>query len=210
MDEQRLQDILRQDVEVPGMVNKKLENTYSQLERKERPAKRKGPRPLRMVLIAAVLAAGCLLSVAAGLPAQVYNFLGGGSSLVVDGRDMALAVADEALSPIVLKDGRLWFVNGEAHTDVTSLIDEKTPYIYEHTDPITGNRGYVILGGTVDDFGWAEVVDLGDGPAITGINFGYDIHAPGVLDGDIAALLDENGRRLWLRAAMDQFGIAAY
>lgn len=39
------------------MVNRKLENTYAQLEETQRPAERKGLRPVRVVLIAAALAA---------------------------------------------------------------------------------------------------------------------------------------------------------
>lgn len=57
MDEQKLHKILGQNVEVPDMVNKRLENTYAQLERNRRSAKRRGFRPVRMVLIAAALVA---------------------------------------------------------------------------------------------------------------------------------------------------------
>ena len=66
MDERRLQDILGQKLEVPDMVNKKLEETYAQLERKRAPAKRRGLRPLRTALIAAALiAALCVTATAA-------------------------------------------------------------------------------------------------------------------------------------------------
>lgn len=157
MDEQRLHDILGQNVEVPHMVNKKLENTYAQLEGKKRPAKRRMAHSLRTVLIAAVLAAGCVLCVAAGLPAQMYNFVAGGSTTVLPGTGEAHFVIDsEAPGPITEKNGRLWFEADGQKTDVTDLMDENTPYIYERTDPATGNKGYVVLGGTVDDFGWAE------------------------------------------------------
>ena len=57
MDEQKLHKILGQDVEMPHMINKKLEDTYARLERKRRPAKRRGLRPVRTVLIAAALVA---------------------------------------------------------------------------------------------------------------------------------------------------------
>lgn len=66
MDEQKLRDILEQDLEVPDMVNKRLENTYAQLEGKRRPAKRKGFRPVRTMLIAAALVAAlCVTATAA-------------------------------------------------------------------------------------------------------------------------------------------------
>lgn len=64
MDERRLQDILGQDVEVPDMVNKKLEQTYAQLEGGQRPVKRQGVRPVRMALIAAAALIGVLCATA--------------------------------------------------------------------------------------------------------------------------------------------------
>lgn len=69
MDERKLHEILGQDLEVPDMVNKKLEQTYALVEKKERPARRRGLRPLRTVLIAA--AAAALLC---GTAAAAYDF----------------------------------------------------------------------------------------------------------------------------------------
>ena len=85
MDEQKLRDILGQDLEVPDIVSKKLENTYSHLTEKQRPANRKGVRPVRMALIAAALAVGAVLCMAAGVPYQMYNFLFGGSLTQIPG-----------------------------------------------------------------------------------------------------------------------------
>lgn len=66
MDEQRLREILEQNVEVPVIVDDKLKNTYAQLEGRERPAKRKGLRPVRMALAAAALiGALCVTATAA-------------------------------------------------------------------------------------------------------------------------------------------------
>lgn len=69
MDERRLQDILGQKLEVPDMVNKKLEETYAQLEGKERPAKRKGFRAVRTVLIAAAA-----IALLCGTAAAAYGY----------------------------------------------------------------------------------------------------------------------------------------
>lgn len=57
MDERKLHEILGQDLEVPDMVNKKLREAYALVEQKARPAKWRGFRPLRTVLIAAATAA---------------------------------------------------------------------------------------------------------------------------------------------------------
>lgn len=53
MDEGKLREILGQNLEVPDMVNKKLEETYALAESGQRPAGRRRLRPLRTVLIAA-------------------------------------------------------------------------------------------------------------------------------------------------------------
>lgn len=240
MTEQKLREILEQKVEVPVMVDNKLKNTYAQLEGRERPAKRKRSRAVRMVLVAAALAVVGVLCIAAGVPYQVYNFLSGGSiavvpegSGIIGGAEITVSSKDE--TPLVLADGRLWFVNGGERTDVTDLIDENTPYIYENTDPATGNKGYIILGGTVDDFGWAEYAGLDGGAGMMGDNFAqYYV----ILDGERLLLTEltssqlqqihdmseigedgvdraskvesETVYRPWLTAAMEQLGIKNY
>ncbi len=66
MDEKQLHDILGQNVEVPDMINKKLEQTYGLMLQKKRPAKRRGFRPVRTVLVtAALIAALCATATAA-------------------------------------------------------------------------------------------------------------------------------------------------
>ena len=186
MDEQKLYDILGWDLEVPGVVDQRLGEAYARLEGKRPPAKRKGPRPLRMALIAAALVAVGALCIAAGVPYRVYNFFSGGTMTVmpagndvIGGGSMTIAGIDD--SPLVLEGGRLWFVNGKERTDITDPIDGDTPYIYEHVDSATGYRGYVIMGGTVDDFGWAEYISMDGNRGMTGINFATNYV---ILDGE--------------------------
>lgn len=80
MDEQRLRRVLEQDVEVPDMINKKLEQTYARLEGGQRPAKRRGARPVRVMLIAAAAVALLVTTVAAatvpGLSQRLLAYLG--------------------------------------------------------------------------------------------------------------------------------------
>lgn len=71
MDERKLYEVLGRDLEVPDMVNKRLEQTYGLVEQKKRPAKRRGFRPVRTVLIAAALAA--LLCGTAGAAYQIFR-----------------------------------------------------------------------------------------------------------------------------------------
>lgn len=80
MDEQRLRRVLEQDVEVPDMINRKLEQTYARLESGQRPAKRRGARPVRVMLIAAAAVALLVTTVAAatvpGLSQRLLAYLG--------------------------------------------------------------------------------------------------------------------------------------
>lgn len=202
----------------------KKEEIMKMIENKDT-QKRRRPS-VKVLVLAAALAVGCVLCTAAGLPAQVYNFVTGGTLVVtpagggiIGGVEMTLS--GEQDEPIVLENGKLWFVNGEERTDITGLIDENTPYIYEHTDPATGNKGYVIMGGTMDDFGWAEYADLDGNSSLTGNNsFDYFV----TLDGEQLRMTDltedqmkrlnemenftlETVYRPWLTKAMEQLGL---
>lgn len=98
MDERKLHEILGQDLEVPEMVNKKLQETYALVAQKQAPAKRRGFRPLRTVLIAAAAAALLCGTAAAvvlpGLNRQVLDYFD------VDPTDtQAVAQAENLLLP---------------------------------------------------------------------------------------------------------------
>ena len=223
MDEQRLYDILGQDMEVPDMVDKKLKETYAQMEENQRPAKRRSPRALGMALVAAALAAGCVLCVAAGLPAQVYHFIAGGSTAIeADGGEAHITIDNEAASPVTVENGRLMFEADGQKLDVTDKVDADTPYIYERTDPKTGNKGYVILGGTVDDYGWAEFFLTEDGACSMAGENAWDYMVPidgrdipfgelteaqmDLLNGDGGALM-KTVNRPWLDEGIAQLGL---
>ncbi len=60
-------------------------------------------------------------------------------------------------APAVLENGRLWFTADGQHIDITDIIDENTPYIYTAVNPTTNRPSYIIVGGTPDDFGYAEI-----------------------------------------------------
>ncbi len=118
--------------------------------------KRRFPHAGKLVL-AAALAVGCVLSIAAGLPAQVYHFIGGGSVTVDPNTNTAYYDRLNAVPPAEAdENGRLWLTADGQRLDITDRISEDTPYLYERTDPATGQKGYLMLGGTVDDFGWME------------------------------------------------------
>lgn len=208
--------------------DEKKEEIMDMLENKGTQKRRKPS--VKVMVLAAALAVGCALSIAAGLPNQVYNFLSGGSMTSMPEQIGSIGGAELTLPneedyPLILEDGRLIFVNDEERTDITDLVDENTPFIYEHTDPATGNKGYVVMGGTPDDFGWAEYVSLPDGSSgMVGENFGVNyVDLAGehlsfidLTEEQIAQLNQEGGSafkteyRPWFLAAMEQLGIKEY
>ena len=215
-------------MEQAQMSERKKEEIMNMLENNEkRTQKRRMPR-MGKVILAAALAVGCVLSIAAGLPAQVYNFMSGGSVVFMPPNgvedtigSVEMVWGDENYTPIVQEGGKLWFVNGSERTDLTGLIDENTPYIYAHTDPATGNKGYVIVGGTVDHFGWAEFFGTESGTgSLTGLDYAdtylvidgvrqpsYELSEELVekLNNDPSYEL-ESVNRPWFQAALDQLG----
>jgi len=184
--------------------------------------KRRMPKAAKLVL-AAALAAGCVLSIAAGLPAQVYNFVSGGVMTVLPGTNQAFwDFRGENASPITVKDGRVWLEADGQKLDITGKTDENTPYILERTDPATGNKGWLVVGGSAEDLGWAELVQLGEACSISGENFA----TPGSIDLDslqditnedgtftfderayVGEIMESTVNRPWLDKALEQLGL---
>ena len=213
----------RHMMEQAALSTEKKEEILAMFEN-QNTGKRRMPKAAKLVL-AAALAAGCVLSIAAGLPAQVYNFVSGGQAVIQTSEDgklsVGLTIGGEEQTPIVLEDGRLWFVNGGERTDITDRVDDSTPFVYEHTDPATGNKGYLVLGGTPEDFGWAEFFLTEEGGcSMTGENAWINL-VP--VDGKLIPMteltqaqrdqLNQNGvmgetvNRPWLSKALEQLGL---
>ena len=145
----------RHMMEQAALSDPKKEEIMNRMEHMDT-GKRRLPKA-GVIALAAALAVGCALSIAAGLPAQVYHFIGGGSVTVDPNTDTAYYDRLNAVPPAeVDENGRLWLTVDDQRLDITGKISEDTPYLYERTDPATGQKGYLMLGGTVDDFGWME------------------------------------------------------
>ena len=169
----------RRMMEQVTLSDRKKEEIMDMLENKGTQNRR--TPSVKVMVLAAALAVGCVLSIAAGLPAQVYNFVAGGVMTVLPGTDQAFFdFTGEDTSPIALKDGRVLLAVDGQEIDITGKTDEDTPYIYERTDPTTGNKGYLVVGGPAKDLGWVELVQFGDTCAISGNNFAL----PGAIDLD--------------------------
>ena len=215
----------RHMMEQVALSDRKKEEIMEQLEMNET-KKRRMPKARTMIL-AAALAVGCLLSIAAAanLPGRVYNFLTGGQIYVASDRTYGSMTVggDPEASFLRVEDGRLWFEADGQHIDITDKISEETPYIYERTDSVTGEKGCVVVGGTVENLGWIEffVVD-GKMQAGSGVNYFHleeDQNVTGsgievVINSDDGTTTSEvvdciTGRiveRPWYRAALEQLG----
>ena len=204
--------------------DEKKEEIMDMLENKGTQKRRKPS--VKVMVLAAALAVGCVLSIAAGLPAQVYNFVAGGSATFLPGTGEGHFVYDgQENSPITVENGRMWFAADGEKVDITGKVDENTPYIYERTDPKTGNKGYVIVGGTIDDHGWAEIFMTEDGSSCSmmGENaWEYLVPIDGeqiplsqltdaqrdILNAD-GGILTVTANQPWLDTAMAQLGLDA-
>ena len=202
--------------------DRKKEEIMDMIENKQT---QKGRRPsVKVLVLAAALAVGCALSIAAGLPAQVYNFMSGGSMMNMPGSDYGEFVMSPD-NPVTLEDGRIWLTANGEKLDITDKMDENTPYIVEHTDKENGTTGYFVAGGTPENFGWVEfpVID-GVIAGSSGCNYedwwytmpdGSEILLSDLPMEEQMKLSEENGggltfttvSRPWFQAALDQLGL---
>ncbi len=128
------------------------------LARVKVPVKKRTPQ-WKAALLAAALAVGALLSIAAGLPTTVYHLVTGGTMTIQEGPNGYKSydfTNQFPAEPVVLEEGRLWLVLDGGRTDITDQIDMDTPYIVEHTDPESGLSNFLIVGGTPEDYGYCS------------------------------------------------------
>ena len=162
----------------------------------------------RTALIAAALAVGCLVLCAAG---WIGYTSATGAQRYQDGAYEVFSALN-AESPVEVREGRLWFIADGQEVDITDQISEDTPYIYTVEDGNAGFIDHVIVGGTVEDYGYANIiVDLNGEP-------GNDLYyvdggaswAQGAATAERADALDKEHPeefKPWFLAAVDQLGL---
>ena len=111
-------------------------------------------KPLRIALLPAILATMVLLMGAAGV-STIYNLLVG-YGVVQDEHQFSVDFSTED-APVAIEEGHLWFIADGQHIDITDITDEETPYIYTTVNPDTSRPSYIIVGGTPENFGYAEI-----------------------------------------------------
>ena len=137
--------------------NKVKETVLAQVRQK----KRKG----RTVLVLAAALAACLALAGWSCGEQIYQFFSGGW-VSIGGADDGPTIAmsnglDENGEPTIisLENGLLWFVADGQRVDVTSQVNENTPYVWTQWEK-NGGLHYIIVGGTPEDYGWFEGIEL--------------------------------------------------
>lgn len=123
------------------------------------------------VALAAMLVVGCVAMIAAGVRERVDSF----EPVVIITPEEYGAHFDfsqNAANPVVLEDGRLWFVEGETRTDITNVVDGDTPMYRAAVDPETGEvTAFLAVGGTPEDFGFAAFCRTEEGYSSAGIDY---------------------------------------
>lgn len=166
---------------------KVLESVMGQVKRKKK------VKPFK-VFVAAAAAAAVLTGAAAAGTALTGSYTTAAGRHVEyefeynddgSGYGSIQTTSKELESVLTLQDGRLYFnINGES-TDITDLIDRTTPYIYTYTIPELAKPGYIIAGGTPEEYG---VVDIAYAYG-TGW-YGTGVVNSGIYNGDISVVID--------------------
>ena len=143
---------------------KVVENVMAQVKAKKR------MKPLFKVLVAAAAAAVALAGTATAVTLVAGGFFHTATGTYIEYNEVedypsALSVTFDThgeTSPIELRDGRLWFVCDGQELDLTGLIDEETPYIYTYENEDSGESSYVVVGGTTEEYGYADIFTIND------------------------------------------------
>ena len=109
------------------------------------------------VILAAVVLALALSASVFAFGGQIYHYATGASvevATVDDGQNVAV-IARETAEPVVERDGRVYVVLDGAESDITGKFSYEEPYIYTGTGE-NGWRHALVVGGTLEELGWAE------------------------------------------------------
>lgn len=63
---------------------------------------------------------------------------------------------------LTLENGRLNLKIYGDTIDITDLVDRETPYIYSYNNPDTGYDGYIIAGGTTEEYAFIDLIQITD------------------------------------------------
>ena len=120
---------------------------------KAAPAKRRR-RPLKMVLLAAALAVGCALCIAAGIPG-IFVVSPIGTQITLEDGSLHMDHTQRDDYWLLVEDGRFFLDMDGKRIEITGKFDADTPYIHTVED-ISGITFHYVVGGTPDNYGFTE------------------------------------------------------
>ncbi|MBD5115665.1 MAG: hypothetical protein HDT46_10815 [Ruminococcaceae bacterium] len=97
------------------------------------------------------------------------------------------------------ENGRLYFIGNGEHEDITDIISEDKAYVYSYIHPDRNKVHYVIAGGGVDDFGYAELFSRTEAQT-SWLCHGYNCF----VDGNST---QHDPYKPWLSSAINELGI---
>lgn len=197
------------------------------------PADKKRMPRRKKLLLSAALAAMMALLLGAGLPFIQHQLVSGELFFQQNADGSKITGLVHYGPPLVeLEDGRLFFNQDEGlRVDVTDLISDEAPYIFDGSDPDSGKTYYIIAGGTPEYYGYLEWIvapnpfDYGDYPqpsaafdengprlttsyAFTGVSReNGEIHYGSLSSDDGTVQVEDEMYQPWLLAGMAQIGI---
>lgn len=115
-------------------------------------------RPRRSLIIAAALLLALAL-VGFTFGSQIINLLSGGRFSVghSDGTDIVSITLGSADVPFSVRENQIYFVLDGSDKNITNQCSNESYYQYEVIDEL-GYRHVILIGGTPDNVGWAEMV----------------------------------------------------
>lgn len=188
--------------------------------------KKQTPKKKKKALLVAALAAVLVVLAGAGFPYLQHRLVAG--DLIFEQTNDGRITALVHYGPIVEEEnGRLFFNPDDGQrVDITDLISEETPYIYDGSDSDSGKSYYIIIGGRPEHYGYLEWITapspFDDDPASgaagengqrirTVYTLEYieqgDTHTGGSFFDIGTVQLFEGMDTPWLLAGMDQLGI---
>lgn len=129
------------------------------------PTKKKQMPKKKRLRLAAALAAVLVVLAGAGYPYIQHRLVNGKISFEDTSNGRVTSFVH--YGPVVkFKDGRLLFNpdNGQ-QIDITDLVSEETPYVYDGSGSDTGMTYYIIMGGTPECYGYVELIDVSVAPS---------------------------------------------
>lgn len=127
---------------------------------------KKKVKPLFKVIAAAaaaVVLAGTVTAATIAIRARYETLTGLDVEYWMEGGHGGYSIkqdADGRELPVKLDgNNRLLFTADGQDTDITDLVDEDTPYIYDYTGT-DGSTCYVVVGGAAGDYGYFDLVSL--------------------------------------------------